>query len=85
MYSVVRLCTDQSLLLCYQCNVAGLSMLYMVNSNSNHCLFGKHPYASTRGPHTRAVAAAHTLEFEVSRCTTCQFAVFPADPGSNVE
>ena len=39
VYSVVRLCPDQSFLsLCHRRRVAGLSMLYKVNSNSNHCL-----------------------------------------------
>ena len=40
MYSVARLCPDQSFLsLSYRRYVAGLSMLSKVNSNSNHCLF----------------------------------------------
>ena len=41
MYSVARLCPDQSFLLCHRRHVAGLSMLYKVNSNSNHCLFSE--------------------------------------------
>ena len=53
-------------------------MLYKVNSNSNHCLFSQHPPASvrvrnTRVRHTRAAAAAHPIEFEISRCRTSQF------------
>ena len=40
---------------------------YRVNSNSNHCLFSKLPSASVRVRHSRA---AHSLEFEVSRCRT---------------
>ena len=55
------------------CRVAGLSMLYMVNLNFNHCLFSERPSASTRVRHTRAAAAAYLLEFEVSRCGTSQF------------
>ena len=47
--SVARLCSDQSLLsLCQRRLVAGLSTLYKVNSNSNHCLFIELPSASTR-------------------------------------
>ena len=75
VYSVVRLCPDQSFLsLCHRHNGAGLSMLSKVNSNFNHCLFSELPYASTKVRHTRAVIAAHPLEFEVSRCRTSQFA-----------
>ena len=48
-------------------------MLFKVNSNSNHCLFSELPSASTRVRHTRAAAAAHPLEFEVSRCRTCKY------------
>ena len=40
--------------LCHRRHVAGLSMLYKVNSNSNHCLFSDHPSTSTRVRHTRA-------------------------------
>ena len=69
VYSVARLCPDQSFLsLCHRRRVTGLSMLYKVNSNSNHCLFSELPSASTRVLYTRAAAAAHPLEFEVSRC-----------------
>ena len=50
-----------------------LCVLYNVNSNSNHCLLSELPSASTRVRHTRAVAAAHLLEFEVSRSRTSQF------------
>ena len=49
-------------------------MLYNVNSNSNYCLFIELPSASDRVRQTRPAAAAHPLEFEVSRCTTSQFA-----------
>ena len=39
VYSVARLCPDQSFLsLCHRRRVTGLSMLYKVNANSNHCL-----------------------------------------------
>ena len=75
VYSVARLCPDQTFLsLCHRYHVAALFMLYNVNSNSNHCLFGELPSASVRVRHTRAAAAAHPLEFEVSRCRTYQFA-----------
>ena len=48
------LCPDQSFLsLCRRRRVPGLSMLYKVNSNSNHCLFTEIPSASTRVRHTR--------------------------------
>ena len=49
-------------------------MLYKVNSNWNDCLFSELPSAAVRVRHTRAAAAAHPLEFEVSRCRTSQFA-----------
>ena len=75
VYLVARLCPDQNYLsLSRQHRLAWLSMLYKVNSNSNHCLFSELPSASTRIRHTRAAAAAHSLEFEVSRCRTSQFA-----------
>ena len=65
------LCPDQSFLsLCHRRNVA---MLYKCNSTTNHCLFSEIPSASTRVRHTRAAAAALSLEFEVSRCGTSQF------------
>ena len=54
--------------------VAGFSMLYMVNSNPNHCLLSELPPASTSVRLSRAAAVAHPLEFEVSRCRTSQFA-----------
>ena len=73
-YSVARLCSDQSFWsLCHRRRVARLSMLYKVNSNSNHCLINELPSASTRVRHTRAAAAAHLIEFVVSRCRTSQF------------
>ena len=69
--SVARLCQDESFLsLCHRRCVAGLSMLYKVNSNSNHCMYSELPSASTRVRHTWAAAASHPLEFEVSRCST---------------
>ena len=75
MYSVARLCLNQSFLsLCHRRRVAGLSMLYKVISNSNRCLLSELPSASTRVRHTLAEAAAHSLEFEVSRCRTSLFA-----------
>ena len=73
VYSLARLCPNQSfLLLCHRRRVAGLSILCKVNSNSNHCLFSELPSASTWVRHTRAVAATHQLEFEISRCRTSQ-------------
>ena len=75
VYTVARLFPEQTFLpLCYRRHVAALCMLYKVNSNSNHCLFSELPSASVRVRHTQAAAAAHTLEFDVSRCRTSQFA-----------
>ena len=69
------LCPDKSFLsLWHRRRVTGLSMLYKVNSTSNHCLFSKLPCASTWFRQTRTAAAAHPLEFEVRRCRTSQFA-----------
>ena len=66
---------DQSFLsLCHRRHVAGLCMLYKINSNSNHCLFSRLPSAPAKVRHTRAAAAAHSLEFEVSSSRTSQFA-----------
>ena len=45
-----------------------------VNSKTNLCLLSKIPSVLTRFPHTRATAAAHPVEFEVSKCRTAQFA-----------
>ena len=74
VYSVAILCPDQRFLsLCHRRHVVGLSML-KVNSNSNHCLFSELPSAFTRVRQTRPAAAAHPLEFEVSRCRKSQFA-----------
>ena len=75
VYSVSRVCPDQSFLsLCHRRRVAWLSMLYKVNSNSNHSLFSELQSASTKVRHTGDAAAAHPLDFEVSRCRTSQFA-----------
>ena len=74
MYSVARLCPDQTFLsLRHRCHVALLCMRYKINSNSKHCLFREVPSVSTRVGHIRAAAAAHSLEFEVSRCRTYIF------------
>ena len=74
VYSVACLCSHQTFLsLCHRFYVAALCMLYKVNSNSNHCLFSELKPASVRVRHARAAAAAHPLEFEVSRCRTSQF------------
>ena len=75
VYSVARLCPDQSLmLLCHRRNVSGLSMFYMINSNSNHSVVSKLPSASTRVWHPLVQAASHPLKFEVWRRRTSQFA-----------
>ena len=53
LYSFARLYPDQTFLsFCHRRYVAELSMLYMVNSNSNHCLFCELPSASVRVRHT---------------------------------
>ena len=73
--SVARVCPDQSfLLLCHWRYIAVLWMLYKVSSNSNHWLFSELLSASVRVRHTRAPAAAHPLNFGVSRCRPSQFA-----------
>ena len=75
VYSVVRLCSNRSFLsLCHRRRIAGLSMLYKVNANSNHCLLIELASASSRVRYTQAAAAAHPFEFEVSMCRTSQFA-----------
>ena len=75
VHSVARLSPDQIFLsLRHRRNVAALCMLYKVNSNSKHCLISELPSASVRVRHTRAAAAYHPLEFEVSRRNTSQFA-----------
>ena len=51
-----------------------LRMSYKVNSNSYHSLFIEFSSASFRVRHNRAAAAAHSLEFQVQRCRTSQFA-----------
>ena len=52
MYSEATLCHDQSfLLLCHRRCIAGPSMLYKVNANSNDCLFSELPSLSTRVQH----------------------------------
>ena len=73
VYSVARFCPDRSVLLCHRRRVVGLITLYKVNSNSNHSLFSKLPSAPTRVRHTHGASAAHSLQFEVSRCRTSQF------------
>ena len=71
VYSVVRLyCRSVIDFMLLHC----VHILYTVNLNSNHCLFSELPSASVRVRQTRAAAAAHPLEFEVSRCRTSQFA-----------
>ena len=73
--SVVRLYTDQShLSLCHQRRVAGLGMLYKVNSNYNQCLFSELPSAFSGVRKIQAAGAAHPFECEVSRRRIFQFA-----------
>ena len=73
--SVARLCPDQTFLsLCHRRHVAALCLLYKVNSNSRHGLFSELSICFCKSSTFRAVAAAHPLEFEVSRCRPSQFA-----------
>ena len=86
VYSVARFCSDPCFLsFSHLHNVAGLRMLYKVNSNSNHCLLSELPSANTRVRHSRAAAVAHTLELEVSGVERPICKAFSAGPGSNVE
>ena len=54
----------------------GLStcMLYYVNYNSMHCLYGELLSASHRIRHTRAAVEAHRHELDVLRCSKSQLA-----------
>ena len=53
VYSVGRLCPDQSFLSsCQRRHVAALCMFHNVNSSSNHCLFSELTSASLRVRHT---------------------------------
>ena len=62
VYSVARLYHDQSFLSLYHLRrVAGLSMMYKVNSDSNHCLFSELPSASARVRHARAAACSSSV------------------------
>ena len=64
VYSVARLCPDQCFLSwCHRRRVSGFSMLYKINSNSNHSMFSDLPSVSTKVQHTGAAAASHPLEF----------------------
>ena len=75
VYSVARLCPDQSFLsLCHRRHADELCMLYKVNSNSNHCLFSDLLSTSANVLHILVAAASHPLNFEVSRCITSRFA-----------
>ena len=72
---MARLCPDQTVSsLCHQSHAAALCILYKVNLKLNHSLFIELPSDSIRVRHSRASAAAHPLEFEVSRCRNSQFA-----------
>ena len=72
---MARLCPDQTFLsLRHRLHIDALCMLYKDNSNFNHSLFSELPSASVRVRDTGAEAAAHSLELEVSRCRTSQFA-----------
>ena len=88
VYSVARVCQNQSFLsLCHRRLVTALCMLYVFNSNSNHCLFRELPSASAGVRQTQAEAAAHPLELKgsikVMNIPICN--VFPAGSGSYVE
>ena len=78
VYSVAGFCPDQTFLSLLHTSdrrhVAALCMLYKVNSKSNHCLFSELPSAPVRVRHTRAEAAAHVIEFQLSGCRMSQFA-----------
>lgn len=54
--------------------VAGLCMLYKVDSSPRHCLNCNLPSACQRVRRTRAADAAHPFEFMVARCWISQFA-----------
>ena len=54
VYWVTRLSPDQTFLLYHRRHVAALCMLYIVNPNSNHCLFSTLPAASVRFRHSQA-------------------------------
>ena len=74
VYSFARLCPERTFLsFCHRCHVAALFMSYKVNSNLNQCLFSELPSSSDRVRYTRPEAAAHPLQFEVSRCRTYKF------------
>ena len=73
MYSVARVCPGQTFLSLSSASYCCTVDVDKVNSNSNHCLFSELSSASVRVRHARAAAAAHPLEFEVSRCRTSQF------------
>ena len=49
-----------------------------------HCVFSDLPHAATRVRHTRTAAAAHSLEFKVSRCRTTNLKGVSAALGSYV-
>ena len=71
VYSVARLGPDEAFLsLCHRHHVAALCMF----KQTNHCLFCELPSASVGVRHSRAAAAAHPVEFKVSKCRTSQFA-----------
>ena len=63
VYSVAQLCPDQTF--SSFCHIAKLCRLYKVNFNSNLRFVHELPSSSIRVRHTRAAAAAHSLEFEV--------------------
>ena len=56
-----------------RCGIEVMLLVYNVNSNSNHYLFSKLPSVFIRVRHTLTAAAAHPLEFKVSRFRTSQF------------
>ena len=74
MYSMARLCIDQFLVIVSSTSFGGLSMLYTVDSNSNHCLFNELPSASNELDIPELRPEAHRLEFVVLRCIMSQLA-----------
>lgn len=62
-----------------RCHVAGLGMMFKVNSNSTHCEYGELPIPSSRVRHIRAAVAVHPLEIELWNHPICRIFL----PGSS--
>ena len=70
VYSVARLCSDQSFLsLFHRHHVAALSMLYKINSNSNHCDTWK--YQGVERPNFYGVSCRPRLVCGMTFLTLC--------------